>query len=104
LRFPDTKKKPSIRMDKKKIILAPEIHSIFDIAWYTLSCMSGMTAAMENCYTRLPIGRCECCNQLFVKANNRQKYCANDQCQSYRNQKKAKNYYYSKKSSDNDAK
>jgi hypothetical protein len=30
----------------------------------------------------------------FIKRGNRRKYCGNPQCQSVRNQRKSKDYYY----------
>ncbi|OQB20417.1 MAG: hypothetical protein BWY11_02436 [Firmicutes bacterium ADurb.Bin182] len=96
--FPDLSMKLEYQGEDKKFVIAPVVYSIFDIAWYTLSCMSGMTGAMENGYTKLPVSRCECCNMLFVKTGNRQKYCSDQQCQAYRNNKKSKAYEERKKS------
>lgn len=81
----------------QKLVFAPMIESVFDMAWYALSRAVAVNAPALNTWDgKLSITYCEACGKFFIKDGNRQKYCKDPECQSYRNRKKSKTYYTKK--------
>jgi hypothetical protein len=50
--------------------------------------------ALDDWGGKTTIAFCAACGEAFIKRGNRRKYCGNPQCQSVRNQRKSKDYYY----------
>ncbi|MGJ4852013.1 hypothetical protein ACH6CV_17385 [Bacillota bacterium Meth-B3] len=89
--FPPLQMKLEYEQNQGKLALKPFVNSIFDVCWYTLSCMSGLTGGEELARGSRHFIRCECCHQL-ITAYGQQRYCQHPSCQAYRNARKIENY------------
>lgn len=77
------------------IVFLPEVASVFDAAYYGLFRFVAVNSgALDDWGGKTSIAFCAACGEAFIKRGNRQKYCNNPQCQSVRNQRKSKDYYY----------
>lgn len=87
----------SLQRDEKTgaLVLLPEVSSIIEAAYYALSRFVAVnTGAIDDWGGKTSIAFCAACGIAFIKRGNRQKYCNSPQCQSIRNQRKSKDYYY----------
>ena len=81
----------------QRLVFAPMIESVFDMAWYAVSRVIAVNAPALNTWDgKQSITYCEACGNFFIKDGNRQKYCKDPECQAYRNRKKSKTYYAKK--------
>ena len=77
------------------LVLLPEVSSIIEAAYYALSRFVAVNSgALDDWGGKTSIAFCAACGAAFIKRGNRQKYCLSPQCQSIRNQRKSKDYYY----------
>lgn len=77
------------------LMLLPEVTSVIEAAYYALSRFVAVNAgAIDDWGGKTSIAFCAACGNAFIKRGNRQKYCLSPQCQSIRNQRKSKEYYY----------
>ncbi len=77
------------------LVFLPEVASVLDAAYYGLSRFVAVNSgALDDWGGKTTIAFCAACGEAFIKRGNRQKYCGNPQCQSIRNQRKSKDYYY----------
>ena len=81
--FPDLKMKLEYNAETEKFVLVPVVHSIFDIAWYTLSIVSGIIAGAPGSSAIYAIKECKNCHKLFA-AIGRKEYCDDEDCQKAR--------------------
>ena len=93
--LPDFKLRLKISPETNKPVLAAEVHSVFDIAWYTLAWMISEDPAPEDIVKNTPrkdgiITRCACCGEFFTARNRKQKYCKKEACGKSRKAKNAK--------------
>ena len=93
--LPDFKLRLKISPETNKPVLAAEVHSVFDIAWYTLAWMISEDPAPEDMEKHAPrkegvITRCACCGEIFTARNRNQKYCKKEACVKSRKAKNAK--------------
>lgn len=93
--LPDFKLRLKISPETNKPVLAAEVHSVFDIAWYTLAWMISEDPAPEDMQKHAPrkegvITRCACCGEIFTARNRNQKYCKKEACVKSRKAKNAK--------------
>ncbi len=82
-----------LKVDSKsdKVVFAADVHSIFDIAWYTLArymvdvqlADEGIT---EKRYSNGKVCVCKCCGKAFVRTadQNRRQYCGDPACERKR--------------------
>lgn len=77
------------------LVLLPEVTSVIEAAYYALSRFVAVNSgALDDWGGKTSIAFCAACGSAFIKRGNRQKYCLSPQCQSIRNQRKSKDYYY----------
>ena len=77
------------------LVLLPEVSSVIEAAYYALSRFVAVNSgALDDWGGKTSIAFCAACGIAFIKRGNRQKYCNSPQCQSIRNQRKSKDYYY----------
>lgn len=84
-----TKQTPFKLNNSDQIRIMTSSNSIIGIAYQTLLFhLTSFTLGYkrEICHARN-------CNNEFIKISNRQKYCQNEACQRYRNNKKSKHWY-----------
>lgn len=81
-----------------KIEFLPEIHSVFDYAYYALSRIAAADIRqIDDWGSKKNLTFCSSCGKLFIKTGNNQRYCNDPLCQAYRNQKKSRDCYYRRK-------
>lgn len=95
-----------LKVDSKsdKVVFAADVHSIFDIAWYTLArymvdvqlADEGIT---EKRYSNGKVCVCKCCDKAFVRTadQNRRQYCGDPACERKRERDKIEEQKISKK-------
>ncbi|MBQ7444322.1 MAG: CGNR zinc finger domain-containing protein [Clostridia bacterium] len=99
---------PAVKMNlkqnnrTKKIEMGAEVHSVFDIAWYSFVRMVATVAPPPDTnpdymFSQSSILTCMACGDFFVRHSSRQRYCNNPDCQAERNNRKARAYYKRKK-------
>ena len=99
--------KMRVRQDRKthKIEMGADIHSVFDIAWYSFARMVSDVAPPADTDPNYMFSQgtnltCMACGRYFVRHSNRQRYCDNPNCQAERNNRKARAYYKRKKAAE----
>ena len=82
-----------LKVDPKsdKVVFAADIHSVFDIAWYTLArymvdVQLTDEGTSERQYSEGKICVCKCCGKAFVRTadQNRRQYCGEPKCERKR--------------------
>lgn len=82
-----------LKVDPKtdKVVFAADVHSIFDIAWYTLAryLVDVQLTDEETLEKQYPDGKvcvCKCCGNAFVRTadQNRRQYCGEPYCERKR--------------------
>lgn len=103
--FPDFKMR--VKQDRKtyKIEMGADIHSVFDIAWYSFARMVSDVAPPADTdpnymFSQGTILTCMACRRYFVRHSSCQRYCDNPNCQAERNNRKARAYYKRKKAAE----
>lgn len=96
--LPKFELKVEVNMSTGRLELAPEVKSVFDAAYYALArFVTVNSGALDDWGGKTNITFCQGCGRAFIKRGNRQKYCSTPECQSIRNQRKSKDYYYREK-------
>lgn len=91
--IPSFQMRPKLHAKSNRYIFSADVHSIFDIAWYTFARMVVDDAPPErktekrNDYTGV-VAVCINCGRYFYRKRGNQMYCRRKECQSAR---KAKN-------------
>lgn len=101
--FPNFEMRLKYDLRHKKIEYGADIHSVFDIAWYTFARMVADTAppldiSDDEFYSRGSILSCMACGEYFVRRSSNQRYCTKPDCQNERNRKNRRACYARKKS------
>ena len=82
-----------LKVDPKsdKVVFAADVHSVFDIAWYTLArymvdVQLTDEGTVERQYSEGKVCVCKCCGKAFVRTadQNRRKYCGEPKCERKR--------------------
>ena len=82
-----------LKVDPKsdKVVFAADIHSVFDIAWYTLAhymvdVQLTDEGTSERQYSEGKVCVCKCCGRAFVRTadQNRRQYCGDPECERKR--------------------
>lgn len=80
------------------LCLQPAVSSVFDAARFALYRFAAVNAGVLSDFGgKTSLAFCAACGRVFIKRGNRQKYCADPVCQSVRNQRKSREYYYREK-------
>ena len=100
--FPAVKMNLKQNKRTKKIEMGAEVHSVFDIAWYSFARMVATVAPPADAdpdyvFSQGSVLTCMGCGEYFVRHSSRQRYCDNPNCQAERNNRKARAYYMRKK-------
>lgn len=100
--FPDIRWRLKENEKTRKIEMAAEVQSVFDIAWYSFARLVADVAPpvdedLDYMFSQGSILTCMACGQYFVRHSSRQRYCNNPNCQAERNNRKARAYYERKK-------
>ena len=100
--FPDFKLRVKQNPKTHKAEMMAEIHSVFDIAWYSFARMVADVAPpadddLNYMFSQGSILTCMCCGEYFVRHSSRQRYCDNPDCKADRNNRKSRAYYKRKK-------
>lgn len=82
--------------------MAADVQSVFDIAWYTFACLVAdvtppIDKDMDYFQSQGFILTCMAYGEYFVRHSSRQRYCNNPNCQTERNNRKARAYYERKR-------
>lgn len=100
--IPDFRMRLKVVPETQRTVFAADIHSVFDIAWYTLARLLADVrltdeGSVERRYTEANVGVCKCCGRAFMRTGkqNRKEYCGKPDCQKRRQrervQKKRRN-------------
>ena len=94
--IPDFHMRLKVDPETQKTVFAADIHSVFDIAWYTLARLLvdirlTDTGAVERRFSEANVGVCKCCGRAFAKDwnHNRKEYCGQPDCQKKRQRERA---------------
>lgn len=95
--IPDFHMRLKVNPRNNQVVFAADVHSVFDIAWYTLARMIvDFGPPEEGGQTRdLKEGiliTCLHCGEAFIRDNNRQLYCKKDECQKAHNAARQRKY------------
>lgn len=88
--FPDFRMRLKINPRNQKIEYGADVHSVFDICWYTFARMLAQESApidRGDEYCEGSILSCMACGEFFVRHSSRQRYCQKWDCQAARNRK-----------------
>ena len=100
--IPNFRMRLKINPRNNQVIFAAVVHSFFDIAWHTLVRMIvDLDPPEEGGKTReLKEGILITClhyGEAFIRDNNRQLYCKNDECQKAHNAARQRKYRVNRK-------
>ena len=101
--IPDFHMRLKVDPDTDKVVFAADVHSVFDIAWYTLArymvdVQLTDEGTEERNYSDNVVCVCKCCGKAFVRSvnENRRQYCGNPDC----NRKRARERTQRKRNKD----
>lgn len=103
--IPDFSMRLKINPKNKQVVFAADVHSVFDIAWYTLARMITDFGPIEEGEDEKDLSEgtlvtCSNCGEAFIRRNNRQQYCLKDECQKAHNAMRQKRYRDNKRLKD----
>ena len=105
--LPDFKMRVKQNPKTYKAEMCAEIHSVFDIAWYTFARMISDVAPpidvdmdLDYEYSEGSVLTCMACGNYFVRRSSRQRYCDDPDCQAERNRRKSRAYYMRKQANE----
>ena len=106
--IPDSRLRLKVNHKSNRVVLAADIHSVFDIAWYTLAkkvCEDAQPQIKQDLeqldILEKPVLRlCPICGQAFVckGKGSRRKYCGSQECNKRRVAQNVQNHRKKKKS------
>ena len=83
----------------ERMVLAAEVNSVFDIAWFVLarlitSCGQRVKqeASAEGTPKELAVVICPSCGKAFARRSNRQQFCTKEECRKAHNALRQKKY------------
>ena len=105
--IPDFRLRLKVNHKRNRVVLAADIHSVFDIAWYTLAkkvCEDAQPLIKQD-LEQLDILEnpvlllCPICGQAFVRKGkgSRRKYCGSPECNKHRVAQNVQNHRNKKK-------
>ena len=96
--FPDFRMRLKFNPRYGKVEYGADVHSVFDICWYTFARMIADTAppvdyGAEDMFAQGSVLSCMACGSYFVRRSSRQRYCQRPECQAERNRKNRRASY-----------
>ena len=90
--MPDFRVRLKVNPKTRKMVFAADVHSVFDICWYTLARKMSEDVAPEDKGTSAdkkekPAGvvmSCPFCGEAFVRRSNRSVICGKPECEKAR--------------------
>lgn len=80
-----------------KVVFAADVHSVFDIAWYTLArymvdVQLTDEGTNERRYSKAKVCVCKCCGKAFIRPakQNRRRYCGEPNCERKRTRERVR--------------
>lgn len=107
--IPDFHMRLKINPRNNQVVFAADVHSVFDICWYTLARMivdfgppeeGGLTRKLNEG----ALITCMHCAEAFIRDNNRQLYCKKVECQRAHNAARQRKYRANKRLTETKAK
>jgi ssDNA-binding Zn-finger/Zn-ribbon topoisomerase 1 len=100
--IPDFHMRLKLNPKNNSVVFAADVHSVFDIAWYTLARMIVDFGPPEEAGQRKDkyegtLTTCPICGTAFIRRNNRHTYCGDPQCKKTYNAQRAKKSRRNKK-------
>ena len=100
--IPDFRMRLKVNPKNNQVVFAADVHSVFDICWYTLACMLVDFGPPEQGGRTRDLSEgalitCLNCSEAFIRSNNRQLYCKKEECQKAHNAARQRKYRASKK-------
>lgn len=85
--IPDFRMRLKVDPKTNKVVFAADVHSVFDIAWYTLArymvdVQLTDEGTNEKHYSNAKVCVCKCCGKAFIRPakQNRRQYCGEPYC------------------------
>ncbi|MPM67164.1 hypothetical protein SDC9_114081 [bioreactor metagenome] len=93
--IPDFHMRLKVNPRNNSVIFAADVHSVFDMAWFTLARMIVDFGPPENAEQRKKeyegtLTTCPICGKAFIRKNNRHTYCDKIECKRVYNAQRAK--------------
>jgi len=100
--IPDFHMRLKMNPKNSSVVFAADVHSVFDIAWYTLARMIVDFGPPEEAGQRNEkydgtLTTCPICGTAFIRRNNRHTYCGDPQCKKAYDAQRAKKSRRNKK-------
>ena len=100
--IPDFHMRLKMNPKNNSVVFAADVHSVFDIAWYTLARMIVDFGPPEEAGQRKEkyegtLTTCPICGTAFIRRNNRHTYCGDPQCKKAYDAQRAKKSRRNKK-------
>lgn len=97
--IPDFKMRLKVNPKTNRIVFSADVHSIFDICWYTLARKIADDVPpddkdfgiIKDEETEGTFVSCLCCGKAFIRRGNRQMYCGSKECDLARRAKNQRN-------------
>jgi len=94
--FPDFTTRMKINPRNNRVVMAADVHSVFDICWYVLARKISEDGSPRKMKKEREIEEgvmvnCPYCGRAFVRRNNRHIICGRDECKRALNRKNKKN-------------
>ena len=95
--IPDFRMRLKVDPKTDKVVFAADVHSVFDIAWYTLArymvdVQLTDKGTNERRYSEAKVCVCKCCGKAFIRPakQNRRQYCGEPDCDRKRVRERVK--------------
>lgn len=102
--MPDFRVRVKVEPRTERMVLAADVNSVFDIAWFVLARLitSGerrvkQEKSVEGLPKELAVVICPNCSEAFARRSNRQQFCTKEECRKAHNALRQKNYRENKK-------
>ncbi len=95
--IPDFRIRLKVNPKNGQVVFAADVHSVFDIAWYTLARMIVDFGPPEEGGTGVDTSEgtlvtCLHCGEAFLRRSNRQQYCNREKCKRAQNARRQRKY------------
>lgn len=95
--IPDFRMRLKVDPKTDKVVFAADVHSVFDIAWYTLArymvdVQLTDEGTNERRYSEAKVCVCKCCGKAFIRPakQNRRQYCGEPDCDRKRTRERVR--------------
>ena len=95
--IPDFRMRLKVNPKTDKVVFAADVHSVFDIAWYTLArymvdVQLTDEGTNERRYSEAKVCVCKCCGKAFIRPakQNRRQYCGEPDCDRKRTRERVR--------------